>query len=52
MRLTDSKTPQKLTLKEFVEYGKMINSIYYDDEEEQAKAIGRYFDNVCREEGR
>jgi uncharacterized protein YggL (DUF469 family) len=53
MAIVDIKKKRRpLTLGEFVNYGKMINWIYQDDEEEQAKAIGRYIDNVCRAEKR
>lgn len=41
-----------LTLKQFVSMGQTIADIYKDDEEEQAKAVGRYFDSACRTEQR
>lgn len=41
-----------ITLKQFISMGKAIADIYKDDEEEQALAIGRYFDSVCRIERR
>lgn len=41
---------EPLTLEQFVSMGQTIADIYKDDEEEQAKAIGRYFDSVCRTE--
>lgn len=41
-----------ITLKQFISMGKTIADIYKDNEEEQAKAIGRYFDGVCRAEQR
>ena len=43
-------TREPLTLEQFVSMGQTIADIYKDDEEEQAKAIGRYFDSVCRAE--
>lgn len=43
---------EPLTLEQFVSMGQTIADIYKDDEEEQAKAIGRYFDSVCRAEQR
>jgi hypothetical protein len=46
------ETKEPLTLEQFVSMGKTIADIYKDDEEEQAKAIGRYFDSVCRTEKR
>ena len=46
----EAKEP--LTLEQFVSIGQTIADIYKDDEEEQAKAIGRYFDSVCRTEKR
>lgn len=53
MEIVDAKMKRKpLTLGEFVNYGKTINLIYQDDEEEQAKAIGRYFDSVFKIEQR
>lgn len=53
MSLVDAKKNKKpLTLGEFVNYGKMISWLYQDNEEEQAKAIGRYFDSVLRIEQR
>lgn len=44
------ETREPLTLEQFVSMGQTIADIYKDDEEEQAKAIGRYFDSVCRAE--
>ena len=44
------ETREPLTLEQFVSMGQTIADIYKDDEEEQAKAIGRYFDSVCRTE--
>ena len=44
------KTKKPLTLEQFVSMGQTIADIYKDDEKEQAKAIGRYFDSVCRAE--
>jgi hypothetical protein len=41
---------EQLTLEQFVSIGRTIANIYKDDEGEQAKAIGRYFDSVCRAE--
>lgn len=53
MAIVDAKKKRKpLTLGEFVSYGKTISWLYQDDEEEQAKAIGRYFDSVFRIEQR
>ena len=46
------ETREPLTLEQFVSMGQTIADIYKDDEEEQAKAIGRYFDSVCRAEQR
>lgn len=43
---------EMLTLEQFVSIGKTIADIYKDDEKEQALAIGRYFDSVCRIERR
>ena len=43
---------EMLTLEQFVSIGKTIADIYKDNEEEQAKAIGRYFDSVCCAEQR
>lgn len=40
------KTKGPLTLEQFVSTGQAIADIYKEDEEEQAKAIGRYFDSV------
>ena len=39
---------EPLTLKQFVFIGQVIADIYKDDEKEQAKAIGRYFDSIRR----
>lgn len=41
-------TKGALTLEQFISIGKTIAYIYKDNEEEQAKAIGKYFDSVCR----
>lgn len=38
---------EQLTLEQFVSIGQTIADAHKDDEEEQAKAIGRYFDSVC-----
>ena len=46
------ETKEPLTLELFVSMGQTIADIYKDDEEEQARAIGRYFDSVCRTEKR
>ena len=46
------ETKRPLTLKQFVSMGQTIADIYKDDEEDQAKAIGRYFDSVFRIEKR
>ena len=46
------ETKEPLTLEQFVSMGQTIADIYKDDEEEQARAIGRYFDSVCRTEKR
>ena len=46
------ETREPLTLEQFVSMGQTIADIYKDDEEEQARAIGRYFDSVCRTEKR
>ena len=46
------ETREPLTLEQFVSMGQIIADIYKDDEEEQARAIGRYFDSVCRTEKR
>ena len=46
------ETREPLTLEQFVSMGQTIADIYKDDEEEQAKAIGRYFDSVCHTEQR
>ena len=46
------ETKEPLTLEQFVSMGQTIADIYKDDEEEQAKAIGRYFDSVCHTEQR
>ena len=42
------ETKEPLTLEQFVSMGQTIADIYKDDDEEQAKAIGEYFDSVCR----
>lgn len=53
MAVVDTKKRRKpLTLGEFASYGEMISWLYQDNEEEQAKAIGRYFDSVFRIEQR
>ena len=53
MAIVDVKKKRRpLTLGEFVNYGKTISCLYQDNEEEQAKAIGRYFDSVFRIEQR
>ena len=44
------KPKEPLTLEQFVSRGYRIANAHKDDEEEQAKAIGRYFDSVCRAE--
>ena len=46
------ETKELLMLEQFISMGQTIADIYKDDEEEQAKAIGRYFDSVCRAEQR
>lgn len=46
------ETKEPLMLEQFISMGQTIADIYKDDEEEQAKAIGRYFDSVCRAEQR
>ena len=46
------KPKEPLTLEQFVSMGQTIADIYKDDEEEQARAIGRYFDSVCHTEKR
>ena len=46
------ETKEQFTLEQFVSMGQTIADIYKDNEEEQAKAIGRYFDSVCRTEQR
>lgn len=52
-KITEIKgTKGTITLKQFISMGKTISDIYKDNEEEQAKAIGRYFDSVCRIERR
>ena len=38
---------QPLTLEFFVFIGQKIADVYKDDEEEQAKVIGKYFDSIC-----
>jgi hypothetical protein len=50
VEIKETKGP--LTLEQFVSMGQTIADIYNDDDEEQAKAIGRYFDSVCRTEKR
>lgn len=39
---------EPLTLKQFVSIGQAIADIYKDNEKEQAKAIGKYFDSIRR----
>ena len=41
------ETREPLTLEQFVSMGQNIADAHKDDEEEQAKAIGRYFDSIC-----
>ena len=50
IKVKEIKVP--LMLEQFISMGQTIADIYKDDEEEQAKAIGRYFDSVCRAEQR
>lgn len=40
------ETKEPLTLEQFVSMGQTIADVCKEDEEEQAKAIGRYFDSV------
>lgn len=50
-KVTEIKETKKpLTLEQFLLMGQNIADAHKDDEEEQAKAIGRYFDSVCRAE--
>lgn len=42
------ETKEPLTLEIFVSMGQTIANIYKDNEEEQAKVIGKYFDSFCR----
>ena len=44
------ETKEPLALEQFLLMGQNIADAHKDDEEEQAKAIGRYFDSVCRAE--
>lgn len=50
IEIKEAKEP--LTLGQFAFMGQIIADIHKDNEEEQAKAIGRYFDNICRTEQR
>lgn len=44
------ETKEQLTLEQFVLMGQKIADDHKDNEEEQAKAIGEYFDSICRAE--
>lgn len=44
------ESKEQLTLEQFISIGQKIADDHKDNEEEQAKAIGEYFDSVCRTE--
>ena len=46
------ETREPLTLEQYISMGQTKANFYEYDEEEQAKAIGRYFDSVCHTEQR
>lgn len=46
------ETERPITLEQFISIGQAIADVYKNDEEEQAKVIGKYFDSICCTEQR
>ena len=51
-KIIEIEETKALTLEQFVSIGQAIADTYKNDEEEQAKVIGKYFDSVYRTEQR